>query len=233
MKHQPINYNTWNFDGSGSNLKGLINLKEEKIWGVALPLLDKRDDLGHTEIVTLFALKLIGFFPNVNRGVVVPAAILHDIGWSKMTDTELKLFYITDDDGEGKEIWRRYEPVLRARHQELGADLARKILRENKFTKEDLTHICKIIFEHDTRKGFYSPEDGIVRSADKLYRFTYPHLGQAIRNRKTWTIKKLDELMDTWMNEEGYFWNDEIRKIARIEKQNSLRYYKQHPIIKH
>lgn len=234
MKYTLIDYNAWDFKGKGLNLEKLLNSKEKKIWNAALPFLDKRDNLGHAEIVTYFAFKLLDIFPQANQNIVIPAAILHDIGWSQMTNIELKLFYITDNDGKGAELWRRYEPILRARHQELGVDMAKTILKKENLPKEEISHICKIILGHDTRKGFYSSEDGIVRSADKLYRFTYPHLGQALRNRKTWTIEKIDKLMGDWINKSEYFWGDEenIKKIALIEKQNTLMYNQKYPILK-
>ena len=227
-EHTPINYSVWNFNGQGDNLAKLFNPKERELWDANLSFIDKRDDLGHVEIVTYFAFKLLDTFPSTDRKVVIPAAILHDNGWSQMTKTELALFYESRDDGKGKEIWRRYEPVLRARHQEIGADLAEKILTDQDWPKENIPHICEIILGHDTRQGFYSPEDGIVRSADKLYRFTFPHLGQAIRNRKTWTIKRLNTLMGEWINEKGYFWQDskKIKEIAQTERQNALEYSK-------
>jgi len=227
-KYTPINYDSWNFNGQGMNIVPFLNEKEKKLWNANLPFIDKRDDLGHIELVTYFTLNLLDMFPHAIREVCVPAAILHDNGWSQMTETELNLFYESKQDEKGIEIWRRYEPILRARHQELGADLAKKTLKQQNWPNKETYEICEIIFGHDTRKGFYSPEDGIVRSSDKLYRFTFPHLGQAMRNRKTWTLEKLDSLMGEWIDEPGYFWNDDnkIKEIARNEKQSTLNYAK-------
>ena len=56
------------------------DIKEEfvKIWDMALPYQDKRDDKGHARIVTEYAIKLCSI-ENAEDKIVVPAAILHYI----------------------------------------------------------------------------------------------------------------------------------------------------------
>jgi len=190
-----------------------------------LPFQDKRNDTGHVENVTYFALRLLEHFPEVKRDIVMPAAILHDTGWSQLTDTERALFYETGDDGTGTQICIRYDPILRARHQEQGVYMAGRILTDLGYSQEHTPHILEIISEHDTRNGFISAEDGIMRDADKLWRYTYPHILLGIRERGDIPEKLRDLLIDN-CKKEGFFYSDIAREIAMIELEHSMDEYK-------
>src|SRR3989344_5539437 len=82
LAYKPINWAIWDRSGQGKNI--LLTDVERQVWNQALPLQDKRHDTGHAEIVTYFALKLLDYFDDADRNVVVAAAILHDIGWSEV-----------------------------------------------------------------------------------------------------------------------------------------------------
>ena len=133
-----------------------------KIWELAQPYQDKRDDAGHAETSLKYALKLV----DIEKGdedVVIPAIILHDVGWSQLPEKRRMMVF----DPGAKEADRRqvvYE------HQIEGIKLALKILREVNYPPELTDEILDIISQHDTRKGFISKNEGIVRDADKLWR---------------------------------------------------------------
>ena len=119
--------------------------------------------MSHAEFVTYFALKLTPIVGG-DRLITVPTAILHDTGWNQMTQTELDLFYIKDTDpATKKQIYERYEAVLRARHQELGVELAKRLADDVDYPgPKSLSHVLEIISQHDTRKGLISKEENLL-----------------------------------------------------------------------
>lgn len=215
--YQPIDYNKWNFSGQGKNIDALLHPMEKELWNKALPLQDKRLDPGHAEFVTYFALELLKY-ESADRKVVVPAAILHDIGWSRMSPAEVNLF--SDPN------MKRYEPVLRARHQEEGARNARDILMDSGYSQPHIPHIVEIISQHDTREGFYSFEDGIMRDADKLWRFTIPEVEISTKYRNT-TLEGLDVRNRKYVQTKNFLYSDTAKEIARIEWENTLKTLKE------
>src|SRR3989344_732180 len=136
----------------------------KKIWKIALPYQDKRDDEGHAQIVTEYAIKLCEI-ENVNDMIVVPAAILHDIGWSQLPKEDWLVIF---DPNKTPEM----EYAVRIKHQDEGVKLAEKILNEAGYPPNFFKAILEIISQHDTRKNFFSTEDGAMRDADKLWRYS-------------------------------------------------------------
>ena len=63
------------------------------IWDLSLPYQDKRDDEGHAKITLFFAQKLLKTHKG-DEDVIIPAIILHDIGWSKIPRKKNGLFLI-------------------------------------------------------------------------------------------------------------------------------------------
>ena len=223
----PINYETWNFDGQGKNILDKLSPIEKKIWNKALPFQDTRKgETGHAEFVTYLALKLLDFHLNASREIVVPAAILHDIGWSQLTELERRLFYEESiDPTTGQQVWKRYEPILRVRHQEQGTKLSEKILTEVGYSPKNTKEVLDIISKHDTREGFLNNNEGIVRDADKLWRYTLPCFRIATEIRKQGVDDVLKQLSG-WINQEGFFYSCVSKEIARIEINNTLNAYR-------
>ena len=56
-----------------------------KIWELALPYQDKREDSGHAATSLQYAQKLVEL-ENADEDVVIPAVILHDVGWSQLPE---------------------------------------------------------------------------------------------------------------------------------------------------
>lgn len=214
--HKPIDYTKWNFDGKGNNIINLLLPVEKEIWNIALPYQDKRNDTGHAENVTYFALKLTEFL-NGKREITIPAAILHDIGWSQMKKEELDQFYDT--------LGTDYEKQLRYRHQDEGVKFSRELLTKSGYPSEFIDPICEIISGHDTRKGFISKEDGIVRDADKLWRFTMPLFEIVIKERK-WGFQKMINKCNDYISKSNFFYSEISKDIARIELDKTIESYK-------
>ncbi len=64
----------------------------DEIWRRAKPYLDTRQNETHTEIATRFADTLLDK-EGGDEDVVIPAIILHDVGWKKIPESQqLKAF---------------------------------------------------------------------------------------------------------------------------------------------
>lgn len=222
LDYKPIDYKTWNFDGQGKNILNELLPIEKEIWNKSLEFQDtRRGETGHAECVAYFALKLTKLI-DAEREIVIPTAILHDIGWSQLTKSERSLFYEVEiDPTSGKQVWERYEPILRARHQEQGVRLSEKVLGNLNYPQEYKKEILEIISQHDTRKGFLNSNDGIMRDADKLWRFTLPHLNVGMTERN-WSLDDAKKIMADWIDKEGFLYSQKSKEIARIEMENAL-----------
>ena len=139
-------------------------MKEEfrQIWELAWPYQDKRDDAGHAE-VTLHYAELLVELEHGHEHIVVPAMILHDVGWSRVAREEWQIVFNADAKQETK-------TVVQLKHQTASVEIARGILETVDYPKEHIAEILEIISQHDTREGFISRNEGLVRDADKLWR---------------------------------------------------------------
>lgn len=136
----------------------------QDIWKEALFYQDKRDDKGHAKIVRDYAVKL-SKLENANENITVPAAILHDIGWSQVSKDEIAIIFDLNAN-------REEEKAVRIKHEKQGKELAKKILQKVEYNSKLIPKILEIIDGHDTRRGFLNKEEGIVRDADKLWRYS-------------------------------------------------------------
>ncbi len=194
----------------------VIKMKEifERLWKLALPYQDKRDDIGHAETVLSFAERLIKL-EKADEDIVIPAAILHDIGWSRIPKAEsLKIF---DSKISGDERIR-----IQKKHEESGTDIAKQILEKANYNKKLTNEILEIISRHDTGKGFLSKNEGIVRDADKLYRFSKIGFLADIKRRGNAPKEEYDRLKDKIYSPD-FFYSESAKKIAGEELEKSMR----------
>lgn len=185
-------------------------MKEEfkKIWELALPYQDKRNNNGHAQITTEYAIRL-SRIENVDDMIAVPAAILHDIGWSKLSQEERKNIC-------GSQITPEKKYSICIKHQNESVKLAKKILGAVKHPIPYLKDILEIISKHDTREKFYSPEDGVMRDADKLWK--YSQIGfQTDLEINNFTFDFLYNKMLENIDRKNYFCFKSARHIARQE----------------
>ncbi|MFA7662970.1 MAG: HD domain-containing protein [Patescibacteria group bacterium] len=180
----------------------------KKIWELALPYQDKRDDDGHAKIVTEYAIKLCKL-ENINDFVVVPAAILHDIGWSQLTKKDWQIIFDPKKTPEA-------EYIVRIKHQDEGVKLAEKILLKADYPLIFLKPILEIISQHDTRKNFFSNEDAAMRDADKLWRYSKTGFGADLRRNK-FNFDFLYNKRLTQINEKNFLFFKSAKNIARKE----------------
>ncbi len=144
----------------------LVSMKEifERIRELALPYQDKREDAGHHAVTLEYAQRLVKMEKG-DEDVVIPAIILHDIGWSRIP--KARVWILFDKKSSREEIYK-----LRTEHQDEGVKMARGILEGVGYPPELTAEILEIISQHDTRDGFISKNEGLVRDADKLWRFS-------------------------------------------------------------
>jgi hypothetical protein len=122
------------------------------------PYLTVRDNNVHTRIALEFGFRLLESEAG-DRDVVIPALILHDVGYSMMPPELLHRAY-----GPHAE-----EDVTRI-HETEGVKIAATILRDARYEAAKAEEILRIIGGHDTRKRALSLNDRIVKDADKLTR---------------------------------------------------------------
>lgn len=131
------------------------------VWRDALPYLGVRRNDEHTRYSTGFAVALVRL-TGVRPDIAIPAIILHDTGWSTVPEA-----LILESFGP-----RTRYPELRRRHEVEGARIAREILSAHGYPADDIALVAGIIDGHDTRDLPISPEDAVVKDADKLWRYT-------------------------------------------------------------
>ncbi len=200
-----------------------------EIWELALPYQDQRDDPGHAEVATHYAQLLVRYEKG-NRDIIIPAIILHDVGYSQLPkERRMKIF-----DRKAKRVERlsvQYE------HQIEGVLLARKILEQVNYPSNLISEILEIISQHDTRKDFISQNEGLVRDADKLWRYSKrcfeageerakaqqqmkkepPSQKAGKKRRSRWAGIKAS------INKPDYLYSERARKIALKELKSRIK----------
>lgn len=177
----------------------------KKIWELALPFQDKRDDAGHAEISLKYALKLVDL-ENGDEDIVIPAIILHDVGWSQLPEERRLAIF----DPRAREEERR-EVVYE--HQIESIKLAAKILRKVNYPPELTDEILDIISQHDTRKGFISKNEGLVRDADKLWRTSKEGFIVSEARAKKREAQRFIQI-EEGLNKENYFHSETAKEMA-------------------
>jgi hypothetical protein len=118
-----------------------MNALQKKIWFLALPYLKKgarKDFVLHTEMV-LYALKLILRRERCDKDILIPAAILHDTGWSAVP---LPL-QGAKDKGRVKEAMRL--------HLDYSVPVIKEVLSAVNFDKKRTGKVIDIVLSHKFR----------------------------------------------------------------------------------
>jgi HD superfamily phosphodiesterase len=132
-----------------------------RLWRLAKPYLDTRENDTHTRISVELALRLLGGERGAPQ-VVLPAVILHDVGWNRVPEElQLKAF--------GP---RASSPELNRLHEVEGVKIARSLLNQVSYDPSLACEILAIIDGHDSRNLALSRNDAVVKDADKLWRYT-------------------------------------------------------------
>lgn len=147
---------------------GLFALTERDaaIWELAKDFLKTRDNDAHCLYAYGIANALLAQIPEAQENIVLPAILIHDIGWSTVDERENLEAIAPDRDGS--------KAHLVIKHEKEGAKIARRILTEVGLPAADIDEICAIIDGHDSRHEPISLNDALVKDADKIWRVT-PH----------------------------------------------------------
>ncbi len=134
----------------------------EEIFKKAAPYLNTRQNDIHVSISCEFARRLLSLYPTAEKDIVLPAIILHDVGWKRVPEEkQLSAFGPKAKDKKTQRM-----------HETEGVKIAKEILTTFDYDKEKIQEILSIIDGHDTRHESLTLNDQLVKDADKLWRFT-------------------------------------------------------------
>lgn len=145
-------------------MTGVFLPRDLPLWEAAKPYLDVRNNDEHTIVAYGLARALIAQTPGADASVILPAVVLHDVGWKRVPE-ELLLLAI------GR---RPSRPDLVRDHEVYGVEIARGILETVRPEGVDIDAVLDIIDGHDTVKHAKNLNDAVMKDADKGWRTT-PH----------------------------------------------------------
>lgn len=136
-----------------------------RLFQEAEPYLAIRGDMAHIRVSHDYALILIRQ-EGGDKGIVEPAVILHDVGWSALDPQLIKSAYGIRIEGtaEAKKINRIHEIE--------GAVIAKDILLSLSYASHLVDRIMTIIERHDSGNHAASVEEQLVKDADRLWRYS-------------------------------------------------------------
>jgi HD superfamily phosphodiesterase len=134
----------------------------DRIYDRARPYLDTRKNDVHISISYTFAQQLLKYYPDADEDIVLPAVILHDVGWKAVPEEK-------QSDAFGPNV---KDTETRRLHEIEGAKIAGEILHSVNYDELKIAEITAIIDGHDSRKETLSLNDALVKDADKFWRFT-------------------------------------------------------------
>ena len=143
-------------------MTGFLVSRDVPVWLAARPWLDVRSNDEHTLISYRLGRSLLKLHPGAAEAVVLPAILLHDVGWKMFPPDKL---------AQAVGPNAKY-PELQRQHEIEGARIARAELERLAIPGVDIERVVEIIDGHDTRKHALSLEDALLKDADKLWRFT-------------------------------------------------------------
>lgn len=141
----------------------------DHVWAAAEPFMRTRMNDVHLPMTVTYAEFILDNEPGADELVTRVAALLHDVGWSRVDEEKIL--------SEGFRSDNFLTSDIRVQHEKHGVDIAREILPECGFDDAFIKRVTDIIDGHDTRKEHHSLEDAIMRDADRLWRFNPTGLG--------------------------------------------------------
>lgn len=176
----------------------------DEIYRRAAVYWDTRHNDVHLPLAYDFAKKLLAYYPEADEAVVLPAILLHDIGW-KMVPEEKQLNAFGP---------KATDKAANRLHEVEGVRLAGEILAALNYNQIKTQEILTIIDGHDSRLEALSLNDKLVKDADKLWRFT--PTGIDIDHRRFGI--ELSTYLDYMAHKiEEWFFTPEAKELARAE----------------
>lgn len=176
----------------------------QSIYQKALPYLrqGRRWDLRHTQQIIPLAER-VAQRSYLQADVLVPTAILHDIGWSQVPQRILTTYRST---------------TARRMHMERGARLADDILRSVQYPTAERQRVVHLVSVHDNPssgigKQLQSRYEKVFRDIDLLWRFTHDGFWKDIVERQIMNPSDFLAAIITKANTEGAFRNPHTRRL--------------------
>ncbi|MCL4298397.1 MAG: HD domain-containing protein [Anaerolineae bacterium] len=136
----------------------------DPIYKLAEPYWQTRKGEIHMPRAYDYARQLLADYPEADESVVLPAILLHDVGWMMVTP-DLQMQALVGSANQDK------RPEVSRLHETEGARIAGEILAALNYDAAKISEIQTIIDGHDTRREALSLNDALVKDADKLWRF--------------------------------------------------------------
>ena len=185
-------------------------------------------DLVHTRISLDFAVQLIAKLGG-DPDIVIPAIMLHDIGFSVIKSDNLEQKTINPDTAFSRTT---YSSELRQRHLLEGKRLAESILKKVHFQRSLIGAIVEIVGDHEDLLG-EAPSDRnnrnkvVVSDADKLYRYCAHGFYSMIYIHKVSEEELFSNVlrkMDDWLITDSAkrIALEELRKVPNSERLTQL-----------
>lgn len=161
--------------------EGVFLPRDLPLWEAARAFLDVRDNDEHTVISYGLARVLLAAIPEADEAAVLPAILLHDVGWKRIDPDQIL-------NAVGRNPTRK--DLVRA-HELHSVEIAREILERHRPEGVDIEAVLALIDGHDTTREARSINDAVVKDADKGWRST-PH---GMRTIAGWYDVGLDEIV--------------------------------------
>ncbi len=162
-----------------------------KIFDLARPFLDTRENEEHAKIAYNFAARLLDEETG-DADVIFPAVILHDVGWKSIPEQLQITAY-----GPGNK-----DRDLNRVHEREGARIAGEILEKVNYPRHLMVEITEIVLGHDSRQESISVNDAIVKDSDKLWRYSQHGISVLMERFEMSFPQYLDRLrnnLENWM----------------------------------
>jgi len=175
----------------------------DALWQTCKPYLEngRTIDLIHTRISTDLAWRLLREGAKGDEDIIIPAIMLHDIGYSQIDDKDVYKKTTFPDKANNQ-----YDVHIKELHLTEGAKLAEVILEELEYPAPLIPPIVEIVRTHEDLQGNKPDQSNtnrvIVSDADKLYRFTAYNLtsGMALHGKgKKDAFEFMYNNIDKWL----------------------------------
>lgn len=160
-----------------------------------------------------YAQALLRAHPEADAGIVLPAILLHDIGYARVPEETHHQGLADAPTG--------WQPDITRLHEQEGVKMARELLSGVHYPPELRGPILRIIDGHDSQTSVaHSLEDAIVKDADKLWRFGV----QGVRICRGWVQMSFEDFTAYVEGKiESWFHTQEGARLARLTLERTRR----------
>lgn len=180
----------------------------DQIYQRAEPYWQTRQGEVHMPLAYGYARQLLAHYPEADEAVVLPAILLHDVGWKMVPEERQRNAF-------GPQATDKAANRL---HEVEGVRIAGEILAGLGYDPAKTGEILTIIDGHDSRLEALSLNDSLVKDADKLWRFTPTGVGIDYRRfgvEIAWYLDYLGQKIEEWL------FTPEAKAIARADLARS------------